>query len=109
MDVTAVALLHEDGEFGRQTSKSQKAYLAAAGIEVVADIEYAASQADLHNQMLAVKQSGAQAILTATFLGDAALIAQDADLLHVDLPSSTRRAGCSTPASSPTPGAQRRR
>ena len=37
--ITAVALLHENGEFGTQTAKSQKEYLTAAGIQVVADVE----------------------------------------------------------------------
>jgi branched-chain amino acid transport system substrate-binding protein len=69
--VTAVALLHENGEFGGQTAKSQRAYLADAGIEVAADIEYSPEQADLHNERLAIKRSGAQAILTATLLADA--------------------------------------
>ncbi len=40
--VTKVALLHEDGEYGKQAAESQRAYLEAAGIEVVADIEYSA-------------------------------------------------------------------
>ena len=43
LEVTKVALLHEDGEYGKQTSESQKAYLAQAGIEVVADFEYSPS------------------------------------------------------------------
>ena len=84
--VTKVALLHEDGEYGKQAAESQRAYLAAAGIEVVADIEYSAETADIHNQILAVKRSGAQALLTATFLADAALIARDASVLRLNIP-----------------------
>jgi branched-chain amino acid transport system substrate-binding protein len=84
--VTKVALLHEDGEYGKQAAESQRAYLAAAGIEVVADIEYSAETADVHNQILAVKRSGAQALLTVTFLADAALIARDASVLRLNMP-----------------------
>ncbi len=84
--VTKVALLHEDGEYGKQTAESQRAYLAKAGIEVVADIEYSPETADMHNEILAVKRSGAQALLTATFLTDAALIAQDAAVLRLNMP-----------------------
>ena len=84
--VSKVALLHEDGEYGKQAAESQRAYLAAAGIEVVADIEYSAQKADIHNEILAVKQSGAQALLTATFLADAALIARDASVLRLHIP-----------------------
>jgi branched-chain amino acid transport system substrate-binding protein len=86
LDITSVALLHENGEFGKQTAESLKSYLAAAGIQVVADIEYPPDQADLHNEVMAVRQSGAQAVLTATFLSDAALIAQAAAVLHLNLP-----------------------
>ena len=86
LDISSVALLHENGEFGTQTAESQKSYLAAAGIQVVADVEYAPEQADLHNEVMAIRQSGAQAILTATFLSDAALIARAAAVLHVNLP-----------------------
>jgi branched-chain amino acid transport system substrate-binding protein len=86
LDITSVALLHEDGEYGTQTAASQRAYLAEAGIQVVADIEYSAALADLHSQILEIKQSGAQAILTATLLNDAALIAQSAAVLHANVP-----------------------
>ena len=98
LEVTTVALLHENGEFGRQTAKSQKAYLASAGIEVVADIEYSPEQADLHNEILAIKQSGAQAILTATLLGDAALIVQGAALQHMRVPIVDAAGGVLAPS-----------
>jgi branched-chain amino acid transport system substrate-binding protein len=86
LDITKVALLHEDGEFGKQTAASQKRYLADAGIQVVTDIEYSPALADFSNQVLTIKQSGAQAILTATLLNDAALIAQAAAVLHANVP-----------------------
>jgi branched-chain amino acid transport system substrate-binding protein len=85
-DITSVALLHENGEFGKQTAASQKAYLARAGIQVAADIEYSPGKADLSNEVLAIRQSGAQAILTATLLSDATVIAEDASVLHMNLP-----------------------
>jgi branched-chain amino acid transport system substrate-binding protein len=86
LEIRSVALLHEDGEYGRHTAQSQKAYLAEAGIQVVADLEYSSEQADVHNEILQVKSSGAQALLTATFLTDAALIAKDLAVLHVRIP-----------------------
>lgn len=86
LDITSVALLHENGEFGKQTAASQKAYLARAGIQVVADIEYSPEKAELNNEFLAIRQSGAQAILTATLLSDATVIAEDASVLHMNLP-----------------------
>ena len=86
LEISRVALLHEDGDFGRQTAESQKTYLAAAGIQVAADVEYSAGQADVQSQILAIKQSGAQAVLTATLLGDAVVIAHYATVLHLDVP-----------------------
>ena len=85
-DIISVALLHEKGDFGSRTADSQKAYLAAAGIKVAADIEYSADQADVDSEMIAIKQSGAQAILTATLLSDAVVIADYASVLHMNLP-----------------------
>ena len=98
LDVTTVALLHENGEFGSQTAKSERAYLADAGIEVVADIEYSPQQADLHSEILAIKQSGAQAILTATLLGDAAFMVQDAALQHMSVPIIDAAGGVLAPS-----------
>lgn len=85
-EITNVALLHEDGEYGKQTAEDQKAYLEQAGIAVVADVAYSPGSADLHGEILEIKHSGAQAILTATFPGDAALIATAADVLRVRVP-----------------------
>ncbi len=84
--IGSVALLHPEGDLGGPISESQKAHLSAAGIEVAADIEYAPDQADLHNELIAVRQRGAQAVLTATLLTDAVLIAQSAAALHLNLP-----------------------
>ena len=71
---------------------------------MVADIEYSPEKADIHNEILAVKRSGAQAMLTATFLTDAALIAEDASVLTSEhARSSTRPGGSSTRASSRMP------
>jgi branched-chain amino acid transport system substrate-binding protein len=84
--ISAVALLHEDGEFGKRTAETQKAYLAEAGIQVVADVEYSPGEADVHNEVLAIRQSGAQAVLTATLQSDAVLIAKDAAILHMNVP-----------------------
>jgi branched-chain amino acid transport system substrate-binding protein len=85
-DITAVALLHAKGDFGKHTAESQKAYLAKAGIDVVADIEYAPDQADLQSEILTIRKSGAQAVLTATVLSDAVVIADYAAVLHLGLP-----------------------
>jgi branched-chain amino acid transport system substrate-binding protein len=84
--VTKVALLHEDGDFGTETAADQLEYLKAAGIEVVAEIAYPADQADFSTAMIQLKSSDAQAILTATYLSDALLIAAAAKTLRVDIP-----------------------
>lgn len=84
--VKKVALLHEDGSFGEETAASQRKYLDDAGIEVVAEVSYSAEQADLHNEILRIRDSGAQAVLTVTYLSDALLIAQAAQVSRLGLP-----------------------
>jgi branched-chain amino acid transport system substrate-binding protein len=96
--VTKVALLHEDGAFGQATAAGQRKYLEEAGIEVVADLSYPADQADLHNEILQIKAGEAQAVLTATYLSDAILIAQGAQLSRLGLPLLDAAGGVSDPA-----------
>jgi branched-chain amino acid transport system substrate-binding protein len=84
--VTKVALLHEDGAFGTATAASQKKYLAEAGIDVVMEQTYAASTADVHEEMLKIKSSGAQAVLTATYLGDSLLMVDAYQNLKMQMP-----------------------
>lgn len=86
LNVTKVALLHEDGDFGEATAASQKKYLAEAGIAMVMEQTYSATTADVHEQVLAIKSSGAEAILTATYLSDALLIADAYQKLTMQLP-----------------------
>ena len=86
MVVTKVALMHEDDAFGTATAASQKKYLAEAGIDVVMEQTYAASTADVHDQMLKIKSSGAQAILTATYLSDSLLIVDAYQKLNMQMP-----------------------
>lgn len=96
--VTKVALLHEDGAFGQATAAGQRKYLEGAGIEVVADVSYPAEQADLHNELLQIKAGDAQAVLTATYLSDAILIAEGAQLSRLGLPVLDAAGGVSNPA-----------
>ena len=84
--VTKVALMHEDDAFGTATAASQKKYLAEAGMDVVIEETYAASTADVHEQMLKIKSSGAQAVLTATYLSDSLLIVDAYQKLDMQMP-----------------------
>jgi branched-chain amino acid transport system substrate-binding protein len=84
--VTKVVLLHEDGAFGSETAADQRAYLKEAGIEVVDEITYPADQADLSEEIVRIKSEQAQAVLTATYLNDAVLIADGALRLHLRTP-----------------------
>jgi len=79
--VTKVALLHEDTDFGQSTSAGQLKYAAEQGIEVVANVAYAASSADLTTQVSKVKASNPDVVLTTTYLNDSILIAQEAKTL----------------------------
>jgi branched-chain amino acid transport system substrate-binding protein len=84
--ITKVALLHEDGEFGSETAADQRKYLQEAGIEVVQEIEYPADQADFSQEVLQIKSGEGQAVLTATYLNDAVLIADSAKKLRLGIP-----------------------
>ena len=84
--VTKVVLLHEDGEFGSETAADQRAYLKEAGIEVVDEITYPADQADLSEEIVRIKSEQAQAVLTATYLNAAVLIADSALSLRLRIP-----------------------
>lgn len=95
--ITKVALLHEDGIFGRETAASQRDYLARAGIEVVDEVSYSAESADLHTELLRLKLGDAQAVLTATYLDDALLIAKSAAVLRLGLPIVDAGGGTADP------------
>jgi branched-chain amino acid transport system substrate-binding protein len=84
--VGKVALLHEDGDFGQETAADQRAHLANAGIEVVDEISYPADQADFSQAVLRIRSGEAQAVLTATYVDDAVLIASTAKTLHLAAP-----------------------
>ena len=74
--IKKVALLHEDTDFGQSTSEGQIKYAAEAGIEVVANVAYAASSADLTTQVSKVKAANPDIVLTTTYFNDSILIAQ---------------------------------
>lgn len=95
--VTKVALLHEDGPFGTETSADQRKYLEAAGVEVVDDLSYPADQADFSGEILKIKSDGAQAVLTATYLDDAVLIESAARKLHLAAPIVDAGGGTADP------------
>lgn len=92
-----VALLHEDGVFGSATADDQRKYLADAGIEVVDEIAYDADQADLSSEIIRIKTGGAQAVLTATYVADAVLIADTAERLYLAVPLVDAGAGTADP------------
>ena len=79
--IKKVALLHEDTDFGQSTSAGQIKYAAEAGLEVVANVAYAASSADLTTQVSKIKASNPDIVLTTTYLNDSILIAQARETL----------------------------
>ena len=83
LTIKKVALLHEDTDFGESTAAGQKKYLAEAGMEVVIEVKYPASAADLTTEVSKVKASNPDAVLTVTYLNDAILIAQAREALKM--------------------------
>ena len=79
--IKTVALLHEDTDFGQSTSKGQIQYAEEAGLEVVANIAYPASSADLTTQVSKIKAANPDIVLTTTYLNDSILIAQARETL----------------------------
>ncbi|MCL5942085.1 MAG: ABC transporter substrate-binding protein [Actinobacteria bacterium] len=76
LDVKKVALLHEDTDFGTSTAEGQKKYLKEAGMEMVAEVPYPASAADLTTQVSKIKAANPDVVLMVTYLNDSILIAQ---------------------------------
>lgn len=81
LDVKKVALLHEDTDFGESTAAGQKKYLEEAGIEMVLEVKYSASAADLTTEVAKVKAANPDAVLTVTYLNDSVLIARAREAL----------------------------
>ena len=79
--IKTVALLHEDTDFGQSTSEGQIKYAGEAGIEVVANVAYPASSADLTTQVSKVKAANPDIVLTTTYFNDSILIAQARETL----------------------------
>lgn len=79
--IKTVALLHEDTDFGQSTSEGQIKYAEEAGLEVVANVTYAASSADLTTQVSKIKAANPDIVLTTTYLNDSILIAQARETL----------------------------
>ncbi|MHB8870357.1 MAG: ABC transporter substrate-binding protein, partial [Thermoleophilia bacterium] len=76
LDVKKVALLHEDTDFGESTAAGQKKYLEEAGMEMVVEVAYPASKADLTTEVSKIKAANPDVVLTVTYLNDSILIAQ---------------------------------
>lgn len=81
LEVKRVALLHEDTDFGESTAAGQKKFLEEAGMEMVAEVKYSASAADLTTEVAKIKASNPDAVLTVTYLNDSILIAQAREAL----------------------------
>ncbi len=79
--VKRVALLHEDTDWGMSVAEGQKKYLAEAGYEMVIDVAYPTSAADLSTQVMKVKEAQPDIVLTCTYLNDAVLIAKEREKL----------------------------
>jgi branched-chain amino acid transport system substrate-binding protein len=85
--IKRVALLHEDTDWGMSVADGQKKYLAEAGYEMVIDVAYPASAADLSTQVMKVKATEPDIVLTCTYLNDAVLIAKEREKLGMmDIP-----------------------
>ena len=86
-EIKRVALLHEDTDWGMSEAEGQKKYLKEAGYEVVIDVAYPASAADLSAQVSKVKATNPDVVLTCTYLNDAILIAKEREKLGMtDIP-----------------------
>ncbi len=81
LDIKRVALLHEDTDFGESTAAGQKQYLEEAGMEMVLEVKYPASAADLTTEVSKVKAANPDAVLTVTYLNDSILIARAREAL----------------------------
>lgn len=81
LDVKRVALLHEDTDFGESTAAGQKQYLEEAGMEMVLEVKYSASAADLTTEVSKVKAANPDVVLTVTYLNDSVLIARAREAL----------------------------
>ncbi|RLC84767.1 MAG: ABC transporter substrate-binding protein [Chloroflexi bacterium] len=84
--IEKVALLHEDTDWGMSVADGQKKYLEEAGYEMVIDVAYPASAADLSTQVSKVKAADPDVVLTCTYLNDAVLIAKEREkqgLTHI--------------------------
>ncbi|MFZ5818776.1 MAG: ABC transporter substrate-binding protein [Chloroflexota bacterium] len=87
LEVKKVALLHEDTDFGESTAAGQKQYLEEAGMEMVLEVKYSASAADLTTEVSKVKAANPDAVLTVTYLNDSVLIARAREALGMmDIP-----------------------
>ncbi len=75
-NVTKVALLHENTDFGESTAAGQKKYLQEAGIQVLIEVKYSASAPDLTTEVAKVKAVNPDVVLTVVYLNDAVLIAR---------------------------------
>ncbi len=83
LNVKRVALLHEDTDFGESTAVGQKQYLTEAGMEMVIEVKYPASAADLTTEVSKIKAANPDAVLTTTYLNDSILIAQAREALSL--------------------------
>lgn len=74
--IKRVALIHEDTDWGQSTSEGQKKYIKEYGFELVADVAYPASSADLTTQVSKVQASKPDIVLATTYLNDSILLIQ---------------------------------
>jgi branched-chain amino acid transport system substrate-binding protein len=74
--IKKIALLHEDTDFGQSTAAGQKKWAAEYGYEIVGEVSYPGSAADLTTQVSKIKAMNPDIVLTTTYLNDAILIVQ---------------------------------
>lgn len=74
--VKTAAMLHEDSDFGQSTADGGKKYAKELGLEILGEVAYPMSSADLTTQVSKVLAWKPDVVLMTTYLNDAILINQ---------------------------------
>lgn len=74
IEVSKVGIIYENTEYGLSTAQTNKEVAEAAGYEVVYDESFTTPSSDLSSLVVALKNSGAEAIFPVCFSQDAKLL-----------------------------------
>ena len=81
-----VAVLHEDGDFGQAISKAVVSLLKQQGRQVIGPFSYSARTADVTTMLTRVKADNPDAVIQASYIGDAILIARTSARIGLTVP-----------------------